>query len=256
MRLSSATSPLLALSLALPFLLDTTSTTTTSAFVVPTPSSATTRVGSLPAIPSDKDVNDNSVSMSVAKNVAMSWFTASVLAVSTVTMLPTVEIPGIVDSSLTGVPPAVALGKKDAPAVKLSKEEKERNAAKANLDLSQQTLKEYQKYVSDLNSASKKANSVAESTQKQAIAAKKQFVATSDKLSKAKSQKMPSSAVQELAKEAGTYMCLRLCVWCSFIDFPVTLFSKHYLYSPLSATFLNCKLYFHLSITVTFTISK
>jgi hypothetical protein len=130
----------------------------------------------------------------------------------------------------------MALGKKDAPAVKLSKEEKERNAAKANLDLAQQTLKEYQKYVSDLSSANKKANSLAESTQKQAIAAKKQFVATSDKLSKAKSQKMPSSAVQELTKEAGTCVSLVCLVLVDLIS--VALFSHHHdLYFSVSAVF-------------------
>ena len=93
-----------------------------------------------------------------------------------------------------------------AAAPKLSKEEKERIAAKNNLDLSQQTLKEYQKYNSDLQSAFKKADSQKTTAVKQATDAKNAYMKINDKLSKAKNEKMPSSAIQELNAQACKFV--------------------------------------------------
>jgi hypothetical protein len=156
------------------------------------------------------------------RNTAMSWFAASAFAVSTAMMMPTVsmELPGLMTDQpqpthitvMAGIPSAHAAETKTAgtsttttkaPRVKLPKEEKERLDAKKNLDLAQQTLKEYQKYVADVSSAFKKADALQQSTTKQSTNAKMAFVKASDKLSNAKSQKMPSSAIQELSKDAG-----------------------------------------------------
>ncbi|KAL3904400.1 MAG: hypothetical protein SGILL_010084, partial [Bacillariaceae sp.] len=135
----------------------------------------------------DKTVNNN----------ALSFVAAASLAMGTAFVAPTVDFQHT-DAATTstpivhiGIPAANALGgtKKEATtaaaaAPKLAKEESERNASKKNLELAQASLKEYQKYTSDLTAAYKKAANVAQSTEKQATDAKNTFMRTNDKLSK------------------------------------------------------------------------
>ncbi|KAL3911651.1 MAG: hypothetical protein SGARI_001545 [Bacillariaceae sp.] len=101
------------------------------------------------------------------------------------------------------MPAANAAADKKAEKPKLAKEEKERIAAKQNVDLSQQTFKEYQKYNSDLQSAFKKADSQKTTAVKQATDAKNAYMKINDKLSKAKNERMPSAAIQELNAQAS-----------------------------------------------------
>jgi hypothetical protein len=152
------------------------------------------------------------------KTAAMSLLMATVLSVSAAaTMTSSTVFPveaawaasSATTTTATTTTTAATKSPKAAPAPApvappLSNEEKERLAAKKNLDLSQQTLKEYQKYVSDAKQADKKASSEFTTASKAAEAAKKQYVAASDKLSAAKSQKMPTTAIQELSRDAGT----------------------------------------------------
>jgi hypothetical protein len=199
--------------------------------------------------PSSIKVSNNKVNN---KNTALSFLTASLLAVGTLGVAPPMEItlnnnnnnvnnyivnqqqqqqqPQVI--TLTGIPSAQAAtsatattdSKKTSPAaapkvvVKLSKEERERIDSKKQYDLSQQTLKEYQKYVSDVNAAYQKADSNAQALQKQVAAAKNAFIKQSDKLSKAKNDKMPSSAIQELQKETGTCTTYIVNVYCECIE--------------------------------------
>ena len=140
---------------------------------------------------------------------ALSFLAAGALAVATSVVVPTVEMDSLTQQQPpivhVGIPAANAADKK-AAAPKLSKEEKERIAAKNNLDLSQQTLKEYQKYNSDLQSAFKKADSQKTTAVKQATDAKNAYMKINDKLSKAKNEKMPSSAIQELNAQACKFV--------------------------------------------------
>jgi hypothetical protein len=124
-------------------------------------------------------------------------------------MVPTVDTDSmrqpqpVVQIGVRAAHAAVAADKKAPPTVRLTKEEKERLEARKNLDLSQQTLKEYQKYTSDLQSAFKKADSTKTTAVKQATEAKNAYLKINDKLSKAKNEKMPTSAIQELTGQAG-----------------------------------------------------
>lgn len=176
-------------------------------------------------------------------NQALSFVAAASLAVATSVAMPTVDF---VDSSFTqqqqqqiavaptvhvaGIPAANAFGEKKTPAAapKLSKEESERNSSKKNLELAQASLKEYQKYVSDLTAAYKKAGNTATSTQKQATDAKNAFMKANDKLSKAKSQKMPSSAIQELQSSVCEYI---LIICLSVPDREIYVVVSHFLLS-------------------------
>lgn len=152
-----------------------------------------------------------SSSTTATKNAAMSLFMATVLSVSaaaTVTASPVfpVEAAWAATVETTTTTTTAKSPKAAAPvAPPLSNEEKERLAAKKNLDLTQQTLKEYQKYVSDSKTADKKAAGEFATASKAAASAKKMFVAASDKLSAAKSQKMPAAAITELTADAGTF---------------------------------------------------
>ena len=174
----------------------------------------------------DENESNNSSSRSttnkslteVAAKVAPSFLLASFLAVSTVGV-STTAIPAFVEPAHAAiVQQKTAVTAKAAPAATkakatkkvadtskiISKEEKELNKAKSNLDLSKSTLKAYEKLSSDAKSANKKALSALETASKDAKNAKKEYVAISDKLSAAKSQKMPKSAIQELSAQSGT----------------------------------------------------
>jgi hypothetical protein len=142
-------------------------------------------------------------------NAAASFLMASVLAVSTVATTTT-AIPGFVQPAHAErivVDQAKPAAKKQAPkkvAPKLSGEEKDLNKSKANLNLSKQTLNAYEKLTSEAKSANNKATSALDSATKNVASAKKAFGTISDKLSSAKSQKMPQSAIKELSADAGT----------------------------------------------------
>ena len=84
--------------------------------------------------------------------------------------------------------------------------------AKKNYELSQQTLKAYEKLVSDNKKTEQNALKSLEVATKSTEQAKKSFIAASDKLSTAKNQKMPSAAIQELTTKSSTF-CF-LCVFC------------------------------------------
>jgi len=161
-------------------------------------------------------------------NAAASLLMASVLAVSTVAVVDTtvfaqpahaekivVEQAKQPDAKKkapkTEAPkkeaPKKAAPKKEAPkkeAPKISAEEKDLKKSNKNLDLSKQTLKAYEKLTSDAKSANSKASSALESATKNAASAKKEYGAISDKLSAAKKQKMPQTAIKELSADAGT----------------------------------------------------
>lgn len=136
----------------------------------------------------------------INSKAAASLVVASFLAFSTVGVTTTV-IPGFVE-------PAHAASKVsktkavEAPK-KLAKEEKEFKQAQSTLDLSKQTLNAYEKLSSDAKAADKKASSALDSATKNAASAKKSYTAVSDKLSAAKKQKMPSSAIKELSADSA-----------------------------------------------------
>lgn len=131
------------------------------------------------------------------KTAVMSFFAASVVAVSASGVVLPVE-PAFAASASTAAKVEKVEVKKLAP------EEKNKIVAKQNLDLSEQTLKEYTKYVSDAKGADAKASAALKNQEKVVAAAKKVVITDSDKLSAAKSQKMPETAVKELTVKSGT----------------------------------------------------
>jgi hypothetical protein len=176
--------------------------------------------------------NEKNNNMDLGKT-AMSFFAASVVAVSATSgVLMPVE-PAFAASSTKVeqvaaakapekklAPAAKAPEKKLAPAAKapekkLAPEEKNKVTAKKNLDLSEKTLKEYEKYVSDCKGADNKASAALNSQEKVAAAAKKAAITDSDKLSAAKSQKMPQTAIKELTTKScksSSLLCF-ICIW-------------------------------------------
>lgn len=151
-------------------------------------------------------------------NAAASFLMASVLAVSTVAVVDTtvfaqpahaekIVVEQAKQPDAKKKAPKKEAPKKETPkkvAPKISAEEKDLKKSKANLDLSKQTLKAYEKLTSDAKSANSKASSALESATKNAASAKKEYGAISDKLSAAKKQKMPQTAIKELSADAGT----------------------------------------------------
>ena len=156
-------------------------------------------------------------------NAAASLLMASVLAVSTVAVVDTTAFvqpahaekivveqatqPDAKKKAPKKEAPKKQAPKKEAPkkeAPKISAEEKDLKKSNKNLDLSKQTLKAYEKLTSDAKSANSKASSALESATKNAASAKKEYGAISDKLSAAKKQKMPQTAIKELSADAGT----------------------------------------------------
>ena len=159
----------------------------------------------------------------INSNAAASFLMASVLAVSTVAVVDTTAFvqpahaekivveqatqPDAKKKAPKKEAPKKQAPKKEAPkkeAPKISAEEKDLKKSNKNLDLSKQTLKAYEKLTSDAKSANSKASSALESATKNAASAKKEYGAISDKLSAAKKQKMPQTAIKELSADAGT----------------------------------------------------
>ena len=125
----------------------------------------------------------------------MTFVAASVVAVSSsTTILPA-------QPALAAAAPAVVVETVDLK--KLAPEERGKITAKKNLDLSEQTLKEYQKYVASAKAAESKASTALKAQEKVVASAKQAAIADSDKLSAAKNQKMPQTAVKELVTKAG-----------------------------------------------------
>lgn len=179
------------------------STKETLAFA-PSAIPAVSRTTSLPLFANADDDSNTSNSKSMMEclpkinsNSAASFLMASFLAVSTVATTTT-AIPAFIE-------PAQAAAVKTVETPKIvSSEEKDLKKSKSSLNVSKETLKAYQKLSSDAKSADKKALSALETATDNASTAKKAYVAVSDKLSAAKSQKMPQSAVKELSATAGT----------------------------------------------------
>lgn len=153
---------------------------------------------------------------------AMTFVTASALAFSTVTtVLPVAPaqaakapaVPEVVDKKVAkkqAAEMAAAAAEKESIS-KMSKEEKERYFAKRSLSLSQASLKEYTKFVSDSKGSEAKASKALQAQQKSTSNAKASFKAASDKLNTAKKQKMPSSAIKELTDIEGTPSRISCC---------------------------------------------
>lgn len=151
--------------------------------------------GSSPSTALYAEESNNNFLPTIDTKAAASLFAASVFAFSTVGV--TTSLPAFVE-------PAHAAAKVEAPAKKLSKEEKEFKQAKDTLESSKSTLKAYEKLASEAKNADKKASSSLESATKSAASAKKASDAAANKLSAAKSQKMPASAIKELTADSGT----------------------------------------------------
>mmetsp|Transcript_5810 Transcript_5810/g.6766 ORF Transcript_5810/g.6766 Transcript_5810/m.6766 type:complete len:330 (-) Transcript_5810:310-1299(-) len=152
----------------------------------------------------------------INSNSAASFLMASFLAVSTVATTTT-AIPAFIESAQAAPVKTVETPKEtpkkktvEAPKKKtvetpkiVSSEEKDLKKAKSNLNASKETLNAYEKQSSDAKSADKKALSALETATNNASTAKKAYVEVSDKLSAAKKQKMPQSAVKELSATAA-----------------------------------------------------
>lgn len=144
---------------------------------------------------------------------AMSLFTASAFAFSAATtVLPAPAMAVVsqkpaVEQKAPAKAAAKTLSEKEQEKIKLSKmsqAEREEYSAKKNVELSGKTIAEYQKYLSEAKTADGKAAKAAEAAEKVATPAKKAFVTLSDKLSAAKTQQMPESAIKELTVKTGT----------------------------------------------------
>jgi len=147
----------------------------------------------------ERNTNNNKSMMTnlpkINSNSAASFLMASFLAVSTVAAT-TMVIPVFIE------PAHAAVKAVETPKI-VSGEEKDLKKAKLNLNVSKETLKAYQKLSSDAKSADKKALSALELATKNASTAKNAYVTVSDKLSAAKNQKMPQSAIKELSANAA-----------------------------------------------------
>jgi len=125
---------------------------------------------------------------------AASILAAGFLAVSSVTTVLPVE------------PVFAAPAKQEKVEVKkLAPEEKNKIAAKDSLDLANSSLKEYSKLASEAKSADTKATSALKKQESITASAKKAALASNDKLSAAKNQKMPQTAIKELSDIAGEW---------------------------------------------------
>lgn len=161
-----------------------------------------------------KDFNDQDLVANMGKT-AMSFVTASALAFSTATtVLPVAPAvakqaePVVVDAK-TAKKEAAAAAKAKADAekqaiAKMGKEEKELYTAKKSLSLSQASLKEYSKFVSDSKSAESKAAKALAEQEKKTATSKAALKSASEKLQLAKKEQMPSSAIKELSEIEGT----------------------------------------------------
>jgi hypothetical protein len=207
--------------LAVAFVMTVMTTQTADAFAPPQPTIVTTKTNSQLMM---QQQNQDQTMVHTTKKAALSFLAASVVAFSTSV------VPAPSDYGVNALPLPVTVGtvqpanaaEKTAKAPKLPKEEQERVDAKKNYELSQQTVKAYEKILADAKKADSTAAKTLESTTKSVEYAKKEFVTASDKLSMAKSQKMPSAAIQELTAKTSTYCIgyrkIRLC----FVDEPVS----------------------------------
>jgi hypothetical protein len=160
-----------------------------------------------------QQTGDNDVVANLGKT-AMSFVAASALAFSTVTTIFPVdpveaakapEAPvqvGTKTAKKLSAGEAKAAAEMEAVA-KMGKEEKERYSAKKSLGLSQASLKEYTKFVSDSKGAESKASKALKAEEKATANAEASLKAASEKLEAAKKQKMPSSAIKELSEMQG-----------------------------------------------------
>jgi len=164
--------------------------------------------------------DSNDVDMDLGK-AAMSFMVASMIAASSTNPLLPIEpafaaaTPAATTTTTTTTttkkaaePKKVAEPQKAAEtpkeaAKKLAPEEKNKIEAKKNLDLAERTLKEYTKIASEAKSTDSKASNALKSQEKVTADAKKAFLAVSDKLSAAKNQKMPQTAIKELSEKTG-----------------------------------------------------
>lgn len=148
--------------------------------------------------------------MSDLSNGAMSLFTASAFAfaaATTVLPAPAVAVVAAKPAVEQKAPAKKQVSEKEQEKIKVSKmssAEREQYSAKKNLELSGKTIAEYQKYLSEANTADTKAAKVVDAAEKVATPAKKAFITASDKLAAAKSQDMPRSAIKELTEKVGT----------------------------------------------------
>jgi hypothetical protein len=131
--------------------------------------------------------NDNDLG-----KAAMSFMVASVLAVSTsTTILP-------VPAAIAAPKAAVVAEKVKVDLKTLAPEDRNLVIAKKNCELSQESLKEYTKYVSEAKMAESKAVNAFQTQERVVATSKKLLISDSDKLSAAKNQKMPTTAITEL----------------------------------------------------------
>ena len=158
----------------------------------------------------------NNNSMDIGK-AAMSFVAASMIAASSVNTFLPVEPALAAAPTLTTTTTVMDKKKVDSKKVdakkvadtkkedmkKMAPEEKNKISSKKNLDLAEQTLKEYTKIASDAKAADTKATNAFKSQEKIVTGVKKNVIATSDKLSAAKNQKMPQTAIKELSEKAG-----------------------------------------------------
>jgi hypothetical protein len=183
---------------------------------------AFSRQASATALEMARSSEDNKNPMTDLTNGAMSLFTASAFAFAAATTV----LPAAPAMAAVAEKPAVEQGQKAAPGVttsapsakkkmsekeqekikmaKMSSAEREQYSAKKNLDLSAKTVVEYQKYLTMAKTNDGLATKAVQAAEKAEIPARKAFLAASDKLTAAKSQAMPSSAIKELSEKVGT----------------------------------------------------
>lgn len=157
--------------------------------------------------------NDENEVLGYLGKSAMSFAAASALVFSTMTTV--LPVPPAVAAKPPSPPvemdakaakkakadgaKAAAAAEKEALA-KMGKQEKEKYLAKKSLDFSESSLKEYSKIVAEAKGFESKAGKTLNAQEKSVAKAKAAYEAASDKLSLAKKQKMPSSAIKELSE--------------------------------------------------------
>jgi hypothetical protein len=139
------------------------------------------------------------------EKAALTFTVASIIAVSSVTgFVP----PADAATAVPATPPATKAEQKASAKVavaKLSKEEKEKIDAKSNSDLAQSTLKEYEKVLTVAKGTEAKATTNLKNQQKAVDGLKAKVITVSDKLSAARNQQMPQSAISELTTAQSEY---------------------------------------------------
>lgn len=161
-----------------------------------------------------KDIEKAAFSLTAASVIAVSAFNGFVPpADAAVKSQPAPAVPltkteqRAADKAAAEKAKADAAAKAAAEAEKaLSKEEKERNASKKDLVSAETALKNYEKALSTAKATESKTASQLKAQQKIVDNAKAQFITASDKLSAAKNQKMPQSAVTELSAAVSEYI--------------------------------------------------